>query len=151
MSLADRFWSKVEKGGDGECWAWLGAKTTQGYGYLGNRRKPNALAHRLSYEMHYGPIPRGMCVCHRCDSPPCVNPAHLFLGTRADNNADCAKKGRQADRRGERNARAKLDEEAVRLVWRLRGRGMTQQKIADRVGVTQSQVSRILIGKAWKG
>lgn len=71
------------------CWVWSGRTNRQHYGTLGER-----LAHRISYEFYVGPIPEGLCVLHRCDNPPCVNPKHLFLGTRADNAEDRDRKGR---------------------------------------------------------
>jgi hypothetical protein len=94
-AIADRFWAKVEKMPDG-CWVWQAARSVSGYGLLapsggvrGDRR-----AHRVSWELHNGPIPAGLWVLHSCDNPPCVNPDHLFLGTRSDNMRDCASKGR---------------------------------------------------------
>jgi HNH endonuclease len=78
----------------GECWGWRGATFRFGYGKVKLWDGTRTTAHRVSYQIHYGPIPDGMFVCHHCDNPPCTNPEHLFLGTGADNNRDMAKKGR---------------------------------------------------------
>lgn len=89
--LCIRFWGKVKKGKT--CWEWSGAKIPKGYGQLGFLGK-HTYAHRVSWELCFGKIPQGLCVLHKCDNPPCVNPKHLFLGTIADNNRDMFRKNR---------------------------------------------------------
>ncbi len=102
--LAVRFWLKVVRLGLDECWVWQGSRIPgskragrQGYGVLaaGSPRRASLYAHRVSWEMHHGSIPQGLLVLHRCDNPPCVNPAHLYLGTHAENMADMVARGRQ--------------------------------------------------------
>lgn len=93
--LAERFWLRVKKTECG-CWLWTGSKARCGYGTigLGRRGDGTAYAHRVSYELHVGPIPGGMLALHKCDVRTCVNPAHLFLGTKRDNTQDMMRKGR---------------------------------------------------------
>lgn len=145
-SVDDRFWSKVLKADDG-CWVWTASRDRDGYGYVGlggvTRR-----AHRVSWSMANGNIPPGLFVCHSCDNPPCVNPAHLFLGTLADNNKDRAAKGRSA--KGERHGQAKLTEEKVAFIRSKYAKGgVTKKSLAEQFGVDASTIGLVINGKQW--
>ena len=94
MELSDRLWSRVDTGGeDVECWEWTGARSPAGYGRI-KGDNGTLQAHRVAYELTHGPIPDGLFVMHSCDNPPCCNPAHLSVGTNADNVHDSMRKGR---------------------------------------------------------
>lgn len=126
------------------CWLWLGKVRPDGYG-----SHRNGLAHRLSYESANGPIPAGMLICHKCDTKTCINPAHLFAGTYADNHDDMRRKRRQAV--GESHGMAKLTREQAEVVRSRALAGENQRAIAADFGITQVMVSRIKLGKAWYG
>lgn len=135
------------------CWLWTGTIDAYGYGSMFLARTGNIRtiqkAHRLSWELHYGPIPDGLCVLHKCDVRSCVNPQHLFLGTPSQNVEDCISKGRApfVIAPGRKNWAAKLQEEDIAKIL---SDQRTQAMIAIDFGVCQQQISRIKNKKAWK-
>ena len=138
------FWEKVKKGSG--CWEWTAHKNSQGYGMF-NYFGEIWLAHRVSAKIN-GMDVEDVCVLHHCDNPSCVNPKHLWLGTRGDNNKDRHKKGRSRGGRniGEANPMSKLTAEEVRWIRQLGG---SQYKIAKCFGITQSTVSRLKSRGSW--
>lgn len=130
------------------CWLWDEHWNPAGYGMMWTNGRL-VLAHRLSWELHNGPIPGGMCILHRCDTPACVNPDHLRLGTRAENRADCVTKGRQRAGRGERNRGAKVTAETVQAIRAALDLCESQASIGRRFGLTQASISRIRHGVTW--
>jgi hypothetical protein len=155
-----RFWKNVEKG-EG-CWLWKGLLSA-GYGQLRVGEKQIG-AHRYSWELHNGPIPEGLFICHRCDNRRCVRPDHLFLGTCRDNLLDALAKGRiaigersvsytrpETRRRGSQNGLAKLTEEQVgEIRRRYAAGGVTQLSLAQQFGVDRTLISLIVRRKGWK-
>jgi hypothetical protein len=136
--LFDRLEEKAERVPIGGCWIWMGATSQKGYGVLSIRARPR-FAHRLMWTAVHGAIPAGMSVCHRCDNPPCVNPAHLFIGTAAHNSTDMLRKGRQ--RRPSKIAGAKRAEAESLLLS-----GMSAVAVAARFGVSRNTVMRAVGG-----
>lgn len=174
----ERFFSRVNRLGDNDCWMWMAGKDQDGYGAFrlnGKQRR----AHRLSWEIYYGEIPAGRCVLHRCDHPSCVNPNHLFIGSVAENNTDRAIKKRSAygerngarkyrDRvsaavkkarvekpevfvRGERCHTSKLTVEQVKQIRSLYASGEKNQvQLAEMFGISQANISYLILRKSWK-
>lgn len=152
-----RFWSKVDKCGPvpahapqlGPCWVWTAYRNPFGYGEVG-RKNPRRVesTHRVSWELHAGLSAGDLCVLHKCDNPACVNPTHLFLGTRSENMDDKVRKGRQ--HRGERSPNAILRESDVPEIRRRLASGESQSKIGAAFGVKRVAISAIATGRAWK-
>lgn len=146
--VSERFWEKVDRGNPDECWEWIGARNSQGYGVLQVNRKPYA-AHRFSYELESGHSAGTLCVLHRCDNPPCVNPDHLFLGTFSDNTRDMFEKHRAPSRAGELHGMHKLTENEVRSIRRQRATGSRVVELSEEYGVTVGTIYRIVSRKLW--
>lgn len=146
MSLSDRLLRCVQYEPNSGCWLWESTTDSKGYGRLIQDRKVLS-AHRASWMIHRGAIPKGLCVCHRCDTPLCVNPAHLFLGTQRDNIQDASRKQRTP--LGERQGQSKLKAADVLAIRELERAGVLQGDIAARFAVAQSTVSDIVRRKKW--
>ncbi len=131
------------------CWLWTGSYCYYGYGQISINGKPRR-AHRISYEMHKGEIPKDMFVCHKCDNPSCVNPDHLFLGTQEDNMKDMFKKNRQNTAKGERRFFSKLKNEDIPQIRELYNNNNRTKIIANIYGVSTQSILDIINGKAWK-
>jgi hypothetical protein len=132
------------------CWGWSAALFESGYPAIAAEPPDRSmlLGHRVSYELHVGPIPKGMCVLHRCDVRSCTNPAHLFIGSKADNNQDKISKRRH--RYGENHHWSKLTREQAELIRAIRSTcGATMQEIAELFGVSRALVSLVLANRIW--
>lgn len=151
----ERFWSRVHKDNNHPkgCWEW-DAPTRTGYGQFGITVRKSVVkmlsAHRASWILTYGNIPKGLHVLHHCDNPKCVNPNHLFLGTNLDNILDKVRKNRQT--KGEQNGRAKLTWEQVREIrkrYRRNSRKSGTVALAREYGVTNALIGKIIRNELW--
>jgi hypothetical protein len=147
-SVERRFWSKVKRR-PGGCWEWQASRLPMGYGRI-QVGAAQVYAHRLSWEMEHGPIPDGLFVCHHCDNPSCVNPAHLFLGTPVDNVRDSIKKGRFGLLKVGWRSPTKYTEAQVREIRKryMRG-GVSQRQLAREYGMSQGNLWSIVNRKTW--
>ena len=130
------------------CWSWLGGKDPNGYGRINYRGVPMT-ASRVSYLVHFGDIPEGMNVCHKCDNPECTNPDHLFLGTQAVNVADMHEKGRARKKgsKGEAHGMAVLTDGQVREI---KQSSESVSALAKRFNVSRPTIHDIVTGKTWR-
>lgn len=140
-SIEYRFWKYVDKKSNNECWNWTASYFVNGYGQIRVNKK-KILSHRFSWEIHFGEIPKDLCVLHKCDNRKCVNPSHLFLGTHADNVKDRDNKNRQY---------SKLTNYQVKEIKQLCNKGNCYQKeIAKVFNVSRQTIGMIKNNKIWR-
>lgn len=148
LSLADALAQNVDRSAGPEaCWPWTGCTSRPGNYGVFKFKGPRLRAHRVAYELARGPVPDGLFVLHRCDNPPCCNPAHLFLGTNTENTADRNAKGRTA--RGTRSACHRLTDSAVGEIRQRSAGGESRASLARAFGVDESTIRGVVNGKYW--
>ena len=159
-SLLPKFAERYTANEEG-CWIWTGMSVWYGYGVLEFSHGNRVRAHRLSYILKHGPIPDGLCVCHKCDTPACVNPEHLFLGTHSDNMRDMTQKGRNGAHRmpervmrGTGHPRSVLSDEdikAIRSAYKRPAYNKSNSKeLAAQYGINLATVNKIVANKCWR-
>jgi hypothetical protein len=157
------FWRKIAIPNDSEeCWTWVAGKNGRGYGIFGIGK--TTLAHRIMWRVTYGGIGAGICVCHSCDNPACVNPDHLWLGTNLDNTVDKVSKGRAKApsgrrhythrkphliRRGTQRRGAKLDDDKVRRIRGMMGPDENPRAAAELFGVSTTLIRHVFQRRIW--
>lgn len=147
--LIERFWKKIKK--EESCWIWTAAKLPRGYGFIGKGGRGNGYiyAHRLSYILHKGDIPKGMFILHSCDNPSCVNPDHLFLGTQMDNMKDMRTKDRGTQ--GDSHPNAIITKQIASSIREEYKKGGTSLSILGRkYGICFQHVHDIIKNKIWR-
>lgn len=145
-----RFWDSIQKSTNpNDCWKWQKCKNHHGYGVISVYGK-SFLAHRFSYILHFGKIPNGLFVLHKCDYPQCCNPNHLFLGTQKDNIQDCVNKKRIQHPIGEKNGHAKLNKHQVIQIRKLYATGLYYRNtLAKKYNVSYTTISFIITRRTW--
>ena len=146
-----RFWPKVDRSGGPEaCWPWTGSKRSTGYGGF-NFDGRNLKAHRVAFSLATGEDPAGRVVCHRCDNPPCCNPAHLFMADQRTNLSDMRRKRRASCGRGEGNGRARISSAQVTEIRRrYAAGGISYKALASEYGVAESTIGHAVEGRTWR-
>ena len=156
--VEQRFWEQVDRAAPNGCWHWTGIRDKRGYGRAytgysrvnGKVRSHMMLAHRAAFLLEHGNLPWDKHICHRCDNPQCVNPAHLYAGTQSQNMRDAWGRGRRQmnkiDNAGEKHGMAKLDKETVLAIRAANG---PQRAIASHFGISQGAVQLIRARKRW--
>lgn len=129
------------------CWLWNGRKSRNGYGVTKHNGK-NRPVHRFLWETFYGPIDKDIVCCHKCDVRNCINPAHIFLGTRSDNQRDMKEKGRAA--KGSKNGYSKLTEADIVTIRQLHKEGFYQREIAKLYGMSQHVIGKVINRVTWR-
>lgn len=148
-SVNVRFWEKVYIGEDDECWNWNAGISSSGYGSF-RYGKDKHTAHRVAWMLLHGDIPDKIYICHTCDNRKCINPAHLFMGTHADNARDMAVKGRAVSQKGEANHLSKLTDQKVRDIREMTAAGKSDQCVARLFGVTAHNIWHIRTNRTWR-
>lgn len=141
LTLSERIWSRVDK--TDSCWLWTGAKNNRGYGVIGIANGKIAYIHRLVWTETNGAIPENMEICHTCDNPACVNPAHLFLGTHHENMIDMVRKSR--------TGKTKYSKDFIMEILQMHKNGTKPKVIIQLTGINKHTLESILYGrKNWK-
>jgi len=148
-TIKNRFYAKVLLPNDNGCMEWIGSLSPIGYGGFLVKSK-SIIAHRFSYEMHIGKIPKGLHVLHKCDNRRCVAPDHLWLGTHKDNMKDMGDKNRRAHLSGENASNVKLTELCVRDIKNKLAKGQTHISIAKEYGVDKTTITAINLKRNWR-
>lgn len=150
IPVEERLWSKVIISGPDDCWVWTGYKSPKGYGQMKDENNKVDRVHRIALRLSGVCVGFGTVVLHECDNPPCCNPAHLRIGTIADNTADMVLKKRNKGPSGESNSKSKLTHAQVTEIRnKYSDRKISTQEIAKIYGVSQPTISYILINKTW--